>query len=151
MKDLHVAKRIDVKLQTLQFDATLVGNILEPDGGEIREVGKGADSCEFRNLEIDLYLAPRKFISESVEWKQIHFFAWYRADIKTLLISGRERTLSDCHELLLDDRRLILTEPATCCNSVGEEKDIGPIRLIGPINFIGPIGSPIDKYFAARW
>jgi hypothetical protein len=102
VKDLHVAKRIDIELQTLQFDATLVWNILEPDSGEIREVGKGADSREFRNLEIDLYFASRKFISESVEGNQVHLFAWCRANVKTLLISGYDRTLGDCHELLLD-------------------------------------------------
>jgi hypothetical protein len=117
MKDLHVAKRIDVKLQTLEFDTTFIGNILEPDSREIREVGKGADSREFSDLKIDPYLATRKLISEGVDGDQIHLFAWGRANVKILLISGRERTLSDCHELLLDSGRGILAEPARCCNS----------------------------------
>ena len=101
MKDLYVAKRIDVKLQAFQLDAAFVGNILETDGGEIREVGKGADGRELSNLEIDLDFVAGKFVRESVERIEFHFRAWSGFDIETLLINGRDRAFLARHGLLL--------------------------------------------------
>jgi len=69
VKDLHVSKGIDVKLETLQLDATFVGNILEADRGEIRKVGEGADGRELSDFEIDFYLPAGKLVSESFERK----------------------------------------------------------------------------------
>src|SRR6185503_1967143 len=40
MKDLHLSKRIDVELQALQFNASLIRNILQANGGEIGKIGK---------------------------------------------------------------------------------------------------------------
>ena len=76
MKDLHLSKRIDVELQTLQFNASLIRNILQANGGEIGKIGKRTDGSELGDLEVDLYLATRKLIGEGVERKQIHLSTW---------------------------------------------------------------------------
>ena len=38
VKDLHVTKRIDVELQTLQLDAAFVRNVFDSNRGEVRKV-----------------------------------------------------------------------------------------------------------------
>src|SRR5215213_2690381 len=86
VKDLHVAKRVYVELQTLQFDTALVGNVFETDGGEIRKVGERADRGELGHLEVDLDLAAGKFVRERVERKQVHLHSWRRLNIETLLV-----------------------------------------------------------------
>src|SRR5687767_13252616 len=53
VKDLHVAKRVDVELQTLEFNAAFVGNVFETDDGEVRKIGERTDRGKLRNLEID--------------------------------------------------------------------------------------------------
>src|SRR6185503_686483 len=72
VKDLHVAKRIDIELQTLQFDAALVGNIFQPNGREIRKVRERTDTGEFRNLKVDLDFLAGEFIGKRVERIKIH-------------------------------------------------------------------------------
>ncbi len=38
MKDLHLSKRIDVEFQTLKFNAPLIRNILQANGGEVGKI-----------------------------------------------------------------------------------------------------------------
>src|SRR5687768_10916497 len=52
VKDLHVSKRVDVELQTLQFDAAFVGNILETDSCKVGKIREWADRRKLRDLEI---------------------------------------------------------------------------------------------------
>ena len=60
VEDFHVAEGIYVELQTLQFDTTLVRNIFETDGGEVRKIRERADRRELGNLEIDFDFADRE-------------------------------------------------------------------------------------------
>src|SRR5437867_7200004 len=60
VKNLHVAERIDVKLQTLQFDAAFVRHVREANRGKVRKVRVGADAGELGNLKIDSDFAAGK-------------------------------------------------------------------------------------------
>ena len=73
VKDFHVAERIDIELQTLQLNTTLVRDVFDPNRGEVGEIRERADRRELRDLEIDLDFAPWKFVREGVERKEIHF------------------------------------------------------------------------------
>ena len=75
VEDLHVPEGVDVELQTLQLDATLVGNVRDPDRGEVGEVGERADRRELGDLEINLDFAARKLVRKRVERKQVHLRA----------------------------------------------------------------------------
>ena len=75
VKDLHVAKRIDVKLQTLQFDATLVRCVLQTNGSKVGKIREGTNAGELGNLELDLDLATGKLVGEGIERIEIHLFA----------------------------------------------------------------------------
>src|SRR3989441_9568151 len=89
VKDLHVAKRIDIELQTLQFDATLVRHILDTNRRKVRKVREGTDASKLRHFKLNFDLAAGKFIRESVERIKVHLFARRRANIETLNISWR--------------------------------------------------------------
>src|SRR6266571_6092157 len=89
MKNLHFAKRVDIKLQTLQFYATLVRHILDTNRRKIRKVRKGTDASKLRHLKINFDLAAGKLIRESVERIKVHLFARRRANIEALKISRR--------------------------------------------------------------
>src|SRR6185503_3902306 len=86
VKDLYVAKRVDVELQTLQLDAALVGNVFDADGREVGKIGKRADRRELGDLEVDPDLTARKLVRERVERKQIHLRAWRRLNINHIRI-----------------------------------------------------------------
>ena len=86
VEDLYVAERIDVELQALQLDATLVRDVFDADGGEIGEVREWADCRELRDLEIDLDFAAGKLVRERVERKQVHLRARRRLNVETLLV-----------------------------------------------------------------
>lgn len=75
VKDLDVAKRVYVELQAFQFDTTFVGNVLDADRREVREIGERADRGELRDLEIDFDFVARKLVWKRVERKQIHLRA----------------------------------------------------------------------------
>jgi hypothetical protein len=81
VEDLHVPERINVQLQTLQFDATLIGNIFDADGCEVRKVGERADGSEFRYFEVNSDLSARELIGKGVEGKEIHFSARRRTNV----------------------------------------------------------------------
>jgi hypothetical protein len=102
VKYFHFPKRIDVELQALQLHAAFVGNILKANGGEIRKVGKRTDGRKLRDLKVDFYFTAGEFVRKRIDWKEIHFRSRRRADIETLLISGRERAFFNCHCLLLN-------------------------------------------------
>lgn len=86
MKNLHLAKRIDVELKTLQLDATLVRRVGQADRGKVRKIREGTDAGEFRDVELDLDLAPGKVIREGVERMEIHLRARRRLDVESLLV-----------------------------------------------------------------
>src|SRR3989442_309951 len=90
VKDFYLAKRVDVELQTLQFDATLVRHILDPNRRKVRKVREGTDASKLRHFKLNLDLAAGKLIRKSVERIKVHLFARRRANIKTLNISWRE-------------------------------------------------------------
>ena len=89
VKDLHVTERVDVELQTLQFHAAFVGNVLESNGSEVRKVRERADRGELGNLEIDLDFIPWKLVRKSVQRKQIHLRARRGLNVETLLVRGQ--------------------------------------------------------------
>src|SRR5215470_14358818 len=68
VKDLHVPKRIDVELQTLQLNAALVRSVFDANGREVRKVRKRTDAGEFRNFEIDFDVASRELVGKGIEW-----------------------------------------------------------------------------------
>ena len=72
---LHVAERVYVELQTLEFDAALSGDVFEPERGEVREVRERADARELGQLELDSYLAPDVLVGKSVERVETHLLA----------------------------------------------------------------------------
>src|SRR5688572_15400860 len=86
VKDLHVAKRVDVELQTLEFNATFIGNVFETDYGEIGKIGERTDRRKLGNLEIDLYLASGKLIRKRIERKEFHLLTRSRLNVETLLV-----------------------------------------------------------------
>jgi hypothetical protein len=86
VKDLHVSKRVDVKLQALQLDAALVGNVSDADGGEVGKIRERADRGELRDLEIDRDLTAGELVRERVERKQIHLRARRRLNVEALLV-----------------------------------------------------------------
>ena len=90
VKNLHVAKRIDVELQTLQFDAAFVRNVLKANGRKVGKVRERADAGELRHLELDLDFAAGKLVRKSVERIELHLCARRRANIETLLIWFRQ-------------------------------------------------------------
>src|SRR5687768_12433618 len=69
VKDLHVAERVYVELQTLQLDTAFVGNVLQPDGREVRKIRERTDGRKLGNLEVNLDLASGKLVGERVERK----------------------------------------------------------------------------------
>ena len=75
VEDLHVPERVYVEFQTLQFDATFVGNVRDPDRGEVGKVGERADRREFGDLEIYFDFAARELVRKRFQWKQIHLRA----------------------------------------------------------------------------
>ena len=97
VEDLHVAERVYVELQAFQFDTTFVGNVFEPDRGEVGEVGERADGGELCDLEVDLDLVAGKLVRKRVERKEIHLFTSCRLDLKSLLI--KRRWGISCHSM----------------------------------------------------
>ena len=72
VEDFDVPKRVDVELQTLQLNTSFVGNVLEANGGEVGEVGKGADCRELSYLEVDPDFLTGKLIRKGIQRKQTH-------------------------------------------------------------------------------
>jgi hypothetical protein len=97
VKDLHVPKRIDVELQTFQFDAALVRSVFDTNGREVRKVRKRTDAGEFRDFEINFDLASGELIGESIERVQLHLFAWGRANVESLLINRLQFAVWGAH------------------------------------------------------
>jgi len=52
-----LAERPDVELEALQLHATLVGDVIEIQGGEIRLAGFRAQAGEFRDFHMDVVIA----------------------------------------------------------------------------------------------
>jgi len=67
VEDLHVAKRIDVKLQTLQLDTALVRHVGDADFTEVRQARLRADRRELRVADGDLVIAAGLGVGESLE------------------------------------------------------------------------------------
>lgn len=104
VKNLDVTKRVDIKLQTLELDTPFVGNILEPNNREVREIREGADRSELGDLKLDPNLAPGEFVKEGIEGEEIHLGAGRRPDIESLLVrnswfSWRHYLSSLAHDL----------------------------------------------------
>src|SRR5947209_5569519 len=97
VENLHVAERVDVKFQALEFDAALRRDVLDAKGREVREVGERADAGELRQLEADAYLTARIFIGEGVERVEVHLLARRRAYVEALLVRGRRAGLGRLH------------------------------------------------------
>ena len=95
VEDLNVAERVYIKLQALQFDATLVWNVLDSDRGEIRKIGERADRGEFGNLEVDLDLVAGKLVRKRIERKELHLRARRRLNVETLLVRHQAGILTD--------------------------------------------------------
>src|SRR5216684_4528217 len=89
MKNLHVAKRIDVELQTLQFNAAFVRNVLEANCRKIGKVRKRANAGEFRHLEFDYDFVAGKLIRKGVERIKLHLCPRRGANVETLLVRFR--------------------------------------------------------------
>src|SRR6267143_2122062 len=98
VKYLYLPKGIDVKLQTLQFDAAFVGNILEAYCGKVRKIRKGTDGRELSHLEIDLYFTAGEFVRECVQRVKIHLFARRRASVEVLLVRGGKICICRLHD-----------------------------------------------------
>ena len=86
VKNLNVAKRIDVELQTFQFNTAFVRNVLKANGRKVGKVRKRADAGELRHLEIDFDFAAGKLVRKGVERIKLHLCARRRANVETLLI-----------------------------------------------------------------
>jgi hypothetical protein len=97
VEDLDVAERVDVELEALELDAALVRDVFEPEGGEVREVGEGADAGELGQLEADADLAPLVLVGEGVERVEVHLRARGGADVEPLLVRGRQRLCGRRH------------------------------------------------------
>ena len=105
VEDLYVAKGIYVKLQALQLDTTFVRNVRDPDRGEVGKIGKRADGCELRDLEIDFDLTARKLVRKRVKRKEIHLRARRGLNVETLLVGLRQWTFGYGHRVrILTDR-----------------------------------------------
>ena len=86
VKDLHFAKRIDIELQTFQFNAALVWRVLQTNRGKVWKIREGTNASELGDVELDFDLATGKLVSEGVERIEIHLRARRRADVEALLI-----------------------------------------------------------------
>ena len=62
-----LAERPHVELQALQFDALLVGDVVEDQRREIRLAGFGAQAGEFRDLHMDMVVALRVRVREGFQ------------------------------------------------------------------------------------
>ncbi len=102
VKNFYLAKRIDVKLQTLQFDAALVRRVLQPNRGKVGKIRERTNAGELWNVEFDLNLAAGKFISESVERIEIHLRARRRLNVEALWVWWRQFWLLRSHSIYLN-------------------------------------------------
>src|SRR5687768_346605 len=84
VKNLYLAERIDIELQTFEFDTALVRHVFEANNRKIGKIGKRANRRKFRHLEFDPNLASLVFILESIERVKIHLLAPGRANIQIL-------------------------------------------------------------------
>src|SRR5262245_6357351 len=66
VENLYVPERVDIELQTLQLDTTLVGHVFDSDCGEIRKVRERANSRKLGNLEVDANLFSGILIGKRV-------------------------------------------------------------------------------------
>src|SRR5262249_14319935 len=87
MEDLHLAERIDVKLQRLQFYAAAVRHVADAQRGEVREVRERADRRELRRGEFDLDAIAHVLIFECVERVEVHLLDRRRTNFKLCLRS----------------------------------------------------------------
>ena len=94
VEDLHVTERVYVELQTFQFDTTFVGNVFEPDRGEVGKVGEWTDRGELRDFKFDFDLVAGKLVRKSVQRKEIHLRTGRRLNVETLLV-WRQHRLQD--------------------------------------------------------
>ena len=90
VENLYFAERVYIEFETLQLDASFIRNVLKPNNGEVREVGKRADGREFGDFEVDGDFASGEFVGESVEREELHLFTRGRTNIKALLIDWRQ-------------------------------------------------------------
>src|SRR6185503_142165 len=88
VKNLHVAKRVDVELQTFEFDAAFVRYVFETDDGEVGKIRERTDRRKLWNLEVDLDLAAGELVLERVERKEVHLRAGRRLNVETLIIKS---------------------------------------------------------------
>src|SRR5215813_13793918 len=102
VEDFHFPERVDVELQTLQFDTAIVGYVRETNGCEIRKVRERTDAGELRNLEIDFDFFAGKLIRKSVERIELHLFPRSRMNVEALLIGRRQFSY---HYAVLDDQK----------------------------------------------
>jgi hypothetical protein len=59
MKDLPVAKAIDIKFERLEFDAKFIGYVANMDYGKIRKSAARTKTSEFGASKID-FIAPHE-------------------------------------------------------------------------------------------
>lgn len=72
-----VAKRPQVELQGLQFDAKKVRDVANCEGGEVRLPGLRAQASELGAGEMDLVIPPRLRVGERLQilgWLRTHVF-----------------------------------------------------------------------------
>src|SRR5262249_23730587 len=86
VKDFHFAKRVDVHLQALKFDASFMRDVFKTNGRKIWKIRKRTDTSKLGDLEIDSDLFSRKLLGEGSDREEGHLFPRGRPDIQSLLI-----------------------------------------------------------------
>lgn len=69
VEDAFVAEAVVVELEGLQFDAKLIGNVFEIDGGEVGLTGFGAYRREFRTGVDDRVVTMRSRIWKGLDYR----------------------------------------------------------------------------------
>src|SRR5882724_8167803 len=87
ISDLHFAKRVYVKLKTLELDTAFVGDVFNADRGKVRKIRERADTGKFWDFKFDFDLAPGKLIGECIQGIEVHLCPWSRCNLKVLLIN----------------------------------------------------------------
>ncbi len=84
MKMSFIAERPDIQFETFEFDAVLLGHIIQQQRGEIRLAGLGAQTGEFRDFHMDMVVTCDLRIGEGFQG-----FARLSGHLVCLMGSGR--------------------------------------------------------------
>ena len=148
VENLHVTERVYVELQAFQFDTTFVGNVFEPDRGEVWKVGEWANRCELGDLEIDFDLVAGKFVRKRVQRKQIHLRTRRRLNVETLLVWRQQRTFGCGHRLvMIRRRRWLIPAPGWSARQPWDDKTNKRCWILNRGNVIAqtPTGSNLGR------